>query len=185
MSRDLMIDIETLASENDAVVVQVGAVEFDPQAQTMDDGRIWNLDYVNYQTSRRVSARTVQWWCQQSPDAIESVLRVPPARQVTPRVMYDHLSMLIHRADHVWARGPSFDLAILNNLFAPYSIEHGQRDAIPFWKWRDERVMRDLVESCGYGMMREGTHHNALDDAKHQTRNVMRAYEIMQKRNNK
>lgn len=179
MSRNLMIDLETLAGTTDAVVLQVGFIEFDPITQTFGDEGVYDVA-LNEQKFRNCEPRTVLWWAQQSDDALNSVLRIPESRRMPVKVVLELLHAKIDRSEYVWARGPSFDLAILNDLAKGYAICQGEY--IPYWKWRDERPMRDLIESCGYGMMRKGVAHNALDDAKHQAANVVRAYELMQTR---
>jgi hypothetical protein len=120
---------------------------------------------------------------QQSEQARASVFGVPQDLRVTPTTAIEALALVLRRVGDVWARGPAFDLAIINNLAAATpSYAGSDRQLIHWSRWRDERVMRDLVESCGYGIMRVGTAHDALDDAMHQTRNVTKAYEIMQQR---
>ena len=60
----IMIDIETLATTPDAVVMSVGAVKFDPTSdQPPTSKTLWRPD-IDEQTERdrHVSESTLEWW---------------------------------------------------------------------------------------------------------------------------
>lgn len=190
MSHHLMIDIETLSGRPDALVLQVGAVLFEPAMGTLQaPGRKWDLrtDEQENDWHRDIEARTVLWWAQQSAEARTAVLQVPSRERVHPAQCLVELGDLIDAAEYVWARGPAFDLAILNSLYAAVQaattgLVPDRKPLFPFWKWRDERVLRDLLDAVGYGQQRHGVAHDALDDAVSQANNVLRAYEVMRRK---
>jgi exodeoxyribonuclease VIII len=71
----------------------------------------------------------------------------------------------------LWGNGASFDNAIIRNVYAV----QGYKFPIPFWNDRDMRTIvgfypDQLAIEWKRNNLRKGTHHNALDDAKHQVR---------------
>ena len=63
----VMIDIETLSTTPDAVVMSVGAVKFDPKATRPPTNKtLWRPD-IDEQTERdrHVSESTLEWWSKQ------------------------------------------------------------------------------------------------------------------------
>lgn len=178
--KDLMIDIETLATVPSAVVLQIGAVEFDSAAGTMGRGKVWDLDYVTAQEYRTINPETLNWWVRQSQRAIERVLARLPVTDVVvmyPEAALSELADMVEAADRVWARGPNFDLSILNSLASECGYEPDEY--IKWYKWRDERSIRDMLVSCKYDLCPSVLAHSALDDAIGQAHNVLRAFEIM------
>ena len=70
MSTHAMIDIETLGTMPNSVILSVGAVKFDPfKSDEPHDGRHWKID-VDAQTSkgRFVDEKTLAWWSKQEKD---------------------------------------------------------------------------------------------------------------------
>ena len=74
---DIMLDIETLATSPDAVVLTFGAIKFDPfnPSIQMSDGIYFRID-VDEQIAlgRRVDEGTVAWWGTQSAEVREEAL---------------------------------------------------------------------------------------------------------------
>ena len=71
----------------------------------------------------------------------------------------------------VWGNGSDFDNTIMGDFYRSYSIAPPWK----FWKNRCHRTMKAIAQSTfeGYaGVRRLGTHHNALDDAMHQAREL-------------
>jgi len=74
---DIMLDIETLATSPDAVVLTFGAIKFDPfdSSKPMDQGLYMRVN-VDEQIAlgRRVDKGTVDWWGTQSAEVREEAL---------------------------------------------------------------------------------------------------------------
>jgi hypothetical protein len=74
---DIMLDIETLSTRPDAVVLTIGAVKFSPWASDVntDDGlyvRV-NVD-EQLELGRHVQQDTIDWWGRQAEDVREEAL---------------------------------------------------------------------------------------------------------------
>ena len=73
MANDIMIDLETLDTRPDCVVLSIGAVRFDPRGI----GVVEKLELkptVEDQTelyNRSINDATIAWWASQNPAALE------------------------------------------------------------------------------------------------------------------
>ena len=71
----LMIDLETLGTAADSVILSVGAVKFDLHSTAIDDHGFYGSISIdsNFDAGRRVSEDTLLWWLKQ-PAAAQAVL---------------------------------------------------------------------------------------------------------------
>lgn len=166
MTRHIMIDIETLGKGPRAAIAELGAVEFDPYGQGLGRELYHRVDLRSSVAAGGVmDAETVIWWLSQD-DAARSEIT---ADNNVPLhyALYELREMIVgaNLSDDdpiVWANGASFDFPILAsaygaiNMAAPWKF-YNERD------WRTVRKIGPRVE-----FERSGTHHNALDDARHQ-----------------
>ena len=81
----------------------------------------------------------------------------------------------------VWGKGPSFDMTILRSAFTRCRIDSP-------WHYRNERDVRTLLDLGQTladfnddDLTRSGPKHNALADARHQTKQVLAAYKALNK----
>jgi hypothetical protein len=160
----VMIDLETMSTEPNAVIVSIGAVKFsvedgiiDKFYQTVDahDGKKLGL---------HISQDTVRWWKTQSAEARAAIAKDPmklrPALEKFSR-WYGT------KTCPTWGNGSDFDLVILKSSMSAV-------DMFPPWKFWDSRCYRtmravfelDKPES-------KGVLHNALDDAVQQTEHLL------------
>lgn len=174
--KHVMLDLETFGTKPGSVLRSVGAVFFDFQ------GHLGPEFYRNIDKDSCMAAglsldlNTVKWWSQQSQEAQDSLL-------VDPRPLGDVVSQFHSWFTHnkgvtVWAQGANFDPA----LWEAAALALKQPVPWKFWNVRDTRTVYDVGNVSPQAMPpREGTYHNALDDAKHQVRCVAKA--IAQARN--
>jgi len=170
---DYMIDLETLATVPESHILSIGVVDMN------------NHDHTFYHTvegkgqNRYSDFSTMKWWMKQSRDAQlsatsrEHVLELP--------VMLHALSSFIreHKLTHPWSNGSCFDIIILENAYRQHDIP------IPwdFWNIRDTRTIYDMANRIiGKNLkpVREGTYHNALDDAIFQSQWVRNIRETLE-----
>lgn len=127
-----MIDIETLGLRADAVVWQIGVLAFD-----LDDPEtiLWAENIFlpiqpQLDMGRKVSASTLIWWMSQ--DAAARNLFVHAEGDDTEELpaLLRHISRKFNKLTQngnleyeVWARGPHFDIALLEHLYDGYGIE--------------------------------------------------------------
>ena len=105
----VMIDLETLGTNPDCVILSLGAVEFDPA--TGEQGREYYevIDRGSQQhLGRTEDSSTLAWWDRQSPEA-RKVLTAPG--KAISSVLMDFKAWLPPSCKP-WAKGPTFDIAI-------------------------------------------------------------------------
>ena len=169
MIKHLMLDFETLGSSHDAAVVSLGAVLFDRSG--IKEERLWLFNLKGQLDSRRrvASGDTIAWWMKQEKAAREVFEQAQTQGIYLQAFSHEFLAFCPQTLDvRVWGNGATFDIpiieSILNQCGAP----------IP-WKFWNHRCYRTL-KSC-YGIERgakfEGTKHSALDDAKHQAKQLI------------
>lgn len=176
--KDLMIDIETLGTDVDAPVLSVGACFFDiktGEIGTTFHGKIAVTDALKYGS---MCGETFAWWMRQSDEARLAVI---DGQQTTKEVLTEFHFFVARNCDleevRPWGHGAAFDIAILERLFhkaVGNGVHPADRREAPwnFRNVRDTRTIRALGEDAGHQFTedRGGTHHDALDDAKHQAR---------------
>ena len=167
----LMIDLETMGKNPDAPIISLGAIFFDPQTGEMgpEFSKTIDLDTAGGVIDRDV----IKWWLKQSREAQSAILtdEIP---------LDDALLQLREFIDEnscgfyvrVWGNGANFDNVILRRSY--------ERQGIPCpWRYCNNRDVRTIVElgnSIGFDVRMtipfEGVPHNALDDARHQAKQV-------------
>ncbi|HAH1301264.1 TPA: exonuclease, partial [Escherichia coli] len=167
----LMIDIETMGKNPDAPINSIGGKFFDPATGEMgpEFSKTIDLDTAGGVIDRDV----IKWWLKQSREAQSAILtdEIP---------LDDALLQLREFIDEnscgfyvrVWGNGANFDNVILRRSY--------ERQGIPCpWRYCNDRDVRTIVElgnSIGFDVRMtipfEGVPHNALDDARHQAKQV-------------
>lgn len=166
--KDVMLDLETFGVNKQAVIVQIGACFFD--RVTGEIGETFKVN-VNPESAVkagcRMDAQTVSWWMSQSDAARTSVLAKP---QVNIFDSMEHLNQFLSPAKHIWSHA-TFDFCIVMEVLSLLGIK-------PKFSYKDARDIRTLSHLTGnkkFDGNREGTHHDALDDCKHQVKYCVEA----------
>ena len=164
-----MLDLETMGNGPDAAIVAIGAVEFDIQTRTMD-----RQFYAVVSLESAVAAggimdpATVIWWLQQSDDARKLFKE---KGQTISAALTDFAAWLAQTGQvddlKIWGNGAAFDNVILSSAY--------RRSGIPLpWQFRNDRCYRTIKGLYKHvKMQRQGTHHNALDDAISQAQHLI------------
>ena len=143
--KDVMVDIETLASQSNAAIIQIGACTFDEKETFLVNvpEEWYDADQAG-EMNYHVSPSTVKWWEEQGEEARAS-LRMDPMMSlpVALRSFTGWLSSIGFRSSYsgapgIWANPPQFDLTILRHA---YMTELGGR--VP-WHYRQERCIRTI-----------------------------------------
>ncbi len=164
-----MIDLETLSTNPNAVVLTVGAVKFDPHTQMkLYDEMYFRVD-VDSQTAlgRHVMQETLDWWGQQPNEVANEALS--DSNRIQLQDVLKNINKFSVGVDVFWCQGPLFDYAILQNLYTQ------MEQPVPwqYWQIRDSRTLFNLVPR--ESEKRIGL-HNALEDCKFQARKVQKVY---------
>lgn len=166
----VMLDLETMGIEPDSAIVAIGAVKFNPWADTV--GTLGDPDDTQYQhffctvdlsscidNGLHVSGSTVDWWIQQEKAAQESLFAKPRYDLLTALsqfwVWYGQASL------PTWSNGASFDCVLLTSA---YRKMHGFAP-FKFWDHRCYRTMKALIN---VPFDEPSIKHHALEDAKAQ-----------------
>lgn len=167
---DLMLDLETLGTRPGCVILTIGAVKFDPYSLKEPGPGIYMRVDADEQIAmgREVQEDTLKWWMDQAEDIREEALG--EADRVSVEYMYTELNRICVGVQNIWAQGPVFDIAILENIYRQY----GWPTPWQFWQIRDSRTLFG-VHGDPRVKGREG-HHNALADCVYQAQGVQQIY---------
>lgn len=191
-NQDIMVDIETFATDNNAAIVSIGAVAFNAGGENgelftnspdvlLANGRGFrvNIDLGQSDPDKRgnVDPATVEWWLQQSDDARH--LLVSGEREHLGMALQEFANWLARQGPYsklkLWSNGPTFDETILRAAFLRYGLVF----PISFRGSRCCRTMYDLATSFGWNAKEaraaapdDIVKHDALSDAVFQARGV-------------
>lgn len=154
-----MLDLETLDTRPSAVIVSIGAVEFDTNGPNplREFYRVLQLP-PQLSRGRTECPETLAWWSRQSEDA-RSVFTAPA---VAPVIALQDFAVFWSGCDRLWSNGANFDGVLLTSLYQSFGM------GVP-WKFWQERCYRTLVDT--YHRMnrtrptKSAPAHNALEDA--------------------
>jgi 3' exoribonuclease, RNase T-like len=169
--RDIMIDIETLGVERDAVILSIAAVRFNIKSGDVLEQFSTNVNVKSsLDAGMKIEADTVAWWLKQSDAARKSVdfeAETPLGEALRGVGEFIEKSSI----DRVWAKSPSFDLAKIRYQMQCLGIWRNQ------WAYHKERDVRTKCEPLKL-CRTEAAMHIALEDCWLQIRNVVKAWKI-------
>lgn len=168
IGRHVMIDLETLSTAPTAVVLSIGAVEF-------NERHILKEVHVNVCIDQQIRAGlsvdddVFRWWLQQSDAARDALSESEPLSPVPAlRLIADEMK-LWDDTTRVWANPASFDIAILENMHRAF----GQEVPWKHWNIRDYRTVKNLFPEIQSSSKQIGVSHCAVDDAAYQAQHLM------------
>jgi exodeoxyribonuclease VIII len=173
MSFVTMVDLETLGTKPNSVILSIGAVTFDPENAKEDFSNTFYVS-VDPESCQRyglvIDASTVMWWLKQSKEAQESLFK-----DVTvdlPSALGQFAYWYSRLKGKVYGNGAAFDNTLLANAYATCNLKTP-------WAFWDDRCYRTV--KANYPKIKadifEGTKHDALSDAVHQAKHL---YKIAQ-----
>jgi hypothetical protein len=177
----IMFDLETLGTDPKAHVLSIGWAIFDEE-KVLESGSV--VLRAEDQADRTRSASTIKWWIGQAsrdPDSAKEFL-FPTAQfnliQALGIVQYAHTRA--GDGAEVWANSPTFDLAILRDMFQ----SQGSETPWQFYMERDFRTLKAMRPPTSKSVSSAGTpevKHTAEGDAIDQARQLL-AWEIADRR---
>ncbi len=182
---ECMIDIETLGTGAEAIVIGVGAVAFDDMGHELD-AKIW-VPNIQEQINRgRVPTEaTILWWVHQLLQKDKCALRLnslgkvaynndgpPLSNGMSLNKFCQELYSFLERnyCNEIWSYGCTFDIGILTNLITQVGgpLQWSHR------KIRDLRTIFNDPEVCEASLWGETVNdHNPLNDARNQIKALM------------
>lgn len=169
--QDVMIDLETMGTRNDAAIVSIGAVFFDMHRGTIGEPfcRPVNLA-TSVARGGTMDPGTVMWWVGQSQEARDAMRFSAYHVDLALAEFRLWLTTQCRREDvRPWGNSARFDLGILSSAFDRSGIETP-------WEWWNERCYRTLRNQYPTIELDErgGTHHKADDDAIFQAKHLIK-----------
>lgn len=172
--RDVVLDLETMATGPNAAIVSIGAVLLDHKAWGVRGGPedstyhhfYRNVDLASsIEKGGEVDGSTVTWWLRQSDEARKALTTPEPV--LIDRALQDFTNWLQwfcgERRVRVWGNGAAFDNVILRSAYERSGLE------CP-WSYKNDRcyrTLRHLFPDVQEFFPTPGSFvvHNALDDA--------------------
>lgn len=171
-----MIDLETLSTKVNTVVLTLGGVMFDPYTKDEPNDPI----YLKFDADQQIAdgrywdEETLEWWGKQPADIQEDAMGGDDRIEVVEALVT--LRKWCRHADTVWANGSIFDIMILENMCEQYE----QPVPWQYWSIRDVRTVFNMGQKPN---MDKSSLHNALADSYQQAigvQNIFNAFEIEQ-----
>lgn len=184
---DVVVDLETMGTGNDAQVISIGAIRMrldgrDDLETIREPARCFYrvLDRVDQMRRGRViNADTQKWWDSQS----EEARAVLGETGHDPATVLEDFSEYCNGAKRMWGNGNMFDNAILRSLFSDYEVAY----PFNFWSDLDMRTLTYLwnkltgwVSNGKRPDIRVGVEHNALDDAQSEALQMQKMYQDLE-----
>lgn len=158
-SRHCMIDLETIDNKPTSAIASIGAVMFD------EDG-MYSEFYLVVDTESSLklgltkSEGTLTWWSKQSEQARSIFDAATPKADIRDALLAFSKWFKDSGGLYLWGNGAAFDNAIMSVAYGLAGLEQP-------WGYSNDRCFR-TIKHKGKMENRQGTYHNALDDAKTQ-----------------
>ena len=137
---DISIDIETLGTDPNSIILQIGIVGFNPETGEIGTKVNTNIDLErSIKEGFSFSADTFYWWLKQDRRAGATLQenRYHPKTVCTQVEKYIQTYTVGPDDVRVWGNGAAFDNVIVKNHFQKFDIE------VP-WKFWNDRCARTL-----------------------------------------
>ena len=163
--KNLMIDLETLGTKADAIILSLSAVAFD-----MDTGKTGDTFHVTFDIDDcvkhglKLESSTLKWWFNQTEDARRIAFTEEKKLYDGMRDFCQWYFLNFGGSDPlIWGNGPKFDLGKIEYSMDKVGLE------LP-WKHWAERCYRTAVDVLdkNWQIPFEGVKHYGIDDCKHQ-----------------
>lgn len=151
--KHIMLDLETLGTRADAVILSLGAVKFDLTSGKIDDQGFYASISIdsNQELGRHIQEDTLLWWLKQD-IAAQSVFHED---KTTISQALEDFSDWVGTDDYeVWSNGADFDIPMLAHAYAQIQMEAP-------WKFWASNCLRTYKKLPGAKAL-------ALADAVHQ-----------------
>lgn len=167
--KGVMLDLETMGIRSTSSIASIGAVKFEDYKVV--DEFYCTVDLLSCkEVGLNIDASTIAWWKKQSPEALRELRRDNVSIH---QALHDFRDWFGPKSMPVWGNGAGFDNVILENAY----LAIGE---VRPWKYWDDRCYRTLASLFGFAKMpesEEGVKHNALHDARWQTKQLLAFFE--------
>jgi hypothetical protein len=154
-----MLDLETLGTRPGSIIISIGATKFDERG-TYGTPFYMRIDMQScVDAGLLIDVDTIKWWMKQSDEA-RAEFQKESFDLTTALENFTFWADYPGAVIELWGNGANFDNALLKAAYDKVGL------TAP-WKFWNDRCYRTLKSMYPHIKMpkREGTHHNALDDA--------------------
>lgn len=134
--KSIMLDLETLSTRSNALILSIGAVQFDTATGRLGKAFYQLLDSQPWIDKFHIDLDTFRWWLSQT---IEARSLLVDGRRVWLNDGLTQFSAFVAESGgeecQVWGNGASFDNSILKNAYESFGT------AAP-WKYSGDRCFR-------------------------------------------
>lgn len=170
----VMLDLETMSTESNASIIAIGAVKFwlnVKQDEFTEDQLFYKS--VSLESSQEaglhIKADTVMWWLGQSDEA-RGAFKYPVS---LASALNDFSRFMPNKETYIFGNGAAYDNVVLHNAYKAINLKYPV-------SYKYDVCYRTLCKlSTAKPPKFEGTKHNALDDAKAQTRHLMQILDVI------
>lgn len=186
---DHSIDLETLDTEDDAVIIEIAIAEFDRNTGEIFRTFQATVDLeMEVKRGATISADTLKFWLDQKADVLRGRLsNSHPAFLVADSVL-EFFTTGARSMTSVWGNGATFDVTKLGRFLRRYEVTPPweNNELIPggFRFVRDMRTLLDVAREKGFNdkaIPFDGEKHDALNDAIHQAKVISAAWQYVTK----
>lgn len=162
-----MLDLETMGTGYNAAICSIGAVKFSLDKGIVDEFYCTINAKDCVANGLVVEEATVNWWLKQPREVMAALTK-------DTKSLKDGLALFSKwfgtKSLDTWGNGATFDNVIIQSAYEAVGIRRP-------WKYWNDRCFRTIKNIIVVDEeTREGTYHNALDDAKHQAKHLLRIF---------
>jgi hypothetical protein len=163
-SHDVMIDIETLGTERNSIILTIGAIKFDRVNDSFNEEfyKRVSIDSCK-QYGMTFDKSTMDWWNKQSKEVRDEAFYATPREDIL--TVLKALSVFIGEGNKVWSHGSCFDIVMLEDIYKKCKLPVPWK----FWNIRDTRTLYDVGD---VSLVADKNTHNALYDCRNQIKGV-------------
>jgi hypothetical protein len=178
---NVMIDLETLGTGTNCVVLSIGAVKFDSnEVDPLNSLHHFFDVQQQIDEGRDIDAATFAWWMGQ-----DSAARRPftegARTQLSVGTILHAFDGFFQNADYIWSHGANFDVPILEQMYKSrkrptpwkYANVRDTRTVFGLLNQRDHEMMKAILKPAGV------TAHDAQVDANRQAAAVQFALKCL------
>lgn len=183
----IMVDLETLSTDSNAIILTIGAIPFGPDGTHIVDKGCYFYERVNLYSYNRFKNNefhlnwgTLIWWLEQDPEPLRDAFLAEPRYPIWT-VMQDFLNWINiicksfgDMKVNIWSHGKDFDVVVLQNAFKICNVDCPW----DYWDTRDTRTIYALagVETMNISMPPGFKAHDAIGDCLKQIEGIRLAY---------
>jgi hypothetical protein len=172
---DLMIDIETLGTDSNCVILSMGAVPFNIETGEISNNRFYQKISLKSSLANgfEINPDTLKWWVNQDNNVFKEA--ISGKESIEDVLLYFNTFVKENfpkKNFFTWGNSARFDLGILHHAYRKLNID------VPWQHYYENDVRtlgsrrRDLKDAEIF----TGTKHNPVDDCIHQIKYVTKIF---------